>query len=96
MTTFTQNDYPVPRSEHQYRSNSCKICVLIDYRSPKQVSTKPFRMIFLQNSTNKCPEMISLHKKWGEWVEGALIVPKVFSSNPSRMCTYTIIRLKVV
>ena len=88
MITFAQNDYPVPRREHLRRSSSFRLCALLEYRSPT-ASTKPLRMILLQNANNKWPGMILLHKKVGGGVEGALIVPNVFSGKPCRMCTYT-------
>ena len=64
--------------------NSRRICVFSEYRSPKQTSSKPFRMISLQIGKIKCPGMIFLQKKWGEgvfarksWTSGAFARQRV-------------------
>ncbi len=60
--------------------NSRRICVFTEYRSPKQTSSKPFRMISLQIGKNKCRGMIFLQKKWGEGVPWRTFRAKPFSA----------------
>ncbi len=56
------------RSETRKRAllhNSIRICTLKDKHAQGMVGAKPFRMISLQNSSNKTPGIISLQKKVG-------------------------------
>ena len=56
---------PSGRRKGPVWSNSIRICTLKDKHAQGMVGAKPFRMMSLQNSSNKTPGIISLQKKVG-------------------------------